>query len=88
LLSTIEKEFGGAFQSVSGQEEIQQILRQAGDGAQGIIAGKATPLKGHVWNAANFAGEVEFIDGQCLGNGLSNFDKWWGNLKFLLIPKP
>ena len=85
-LDPIEGEFGGYFQGVSGQAEIEKILQQAGDGAQGILAGRMPGGFGHVWNAANFGGDVEFIDGQCLGTGLSNFDTYWGNLMFLLIP--
>jgi hypothetical protein len=89
-LATIEEALGGGeyFQRVSGQAEIEAMLQKAGDGAQGIVSGIAPGGGGHIWNVGNFGGNVEFIDGQSIGNGLSNFDVYFYDMNFLPISLP
>jgi filamentous hemagglutinin len=64
--------------------EIGSILSQSGNGAQGIVFGEsATGEVGHVWNAINNNGTINFIDGQIGGSGLGNFSSFQ-NFQFLM----
>jgi hypothetical protein len=62
-LSVAEQHFGGTFKPVTGQAEVEQLLKDAGPGARGIVYGARTTTA-HVWNAINEGGKVHFIDAQ------------------------
>ena len=78
-ISVLEKQFGGAFISVSGQSQISTIMSNAGSGARGIVFGqsKIPGQPGHVFNVVNQKGTIRFLDGQsgepATFNGLKNF---------------
>jgi RHS repeat-associated protein len=82
-ISVLEDTFGGQFQPVSGPMQIGSILSQSGNGARGIVFGESlTGDVGHVFNVINKSGEMQFLDGQVGGEGLSNFDNFQ-NFQFL-----
>jgi RHS repeat-associated protein len=63
--------------SVTGQTNVEALLLEGGNGARGIVYGAdAAGDVGHVWNAANQGGAVNFIDGQIGAGGASNFEKF------------
>jgi RHS repeat-associated protein len=63
-ISTLEKLFGKKFAPVSGQQEIERIMLDAGPGARAIVFGGRGNQPGHVFNAVNQNGVVRFLDGQ------------------------
>jgi RHS repeat-associated protein len=83
-ISALEDTFGGTFQPVSGQMQIGSVLSQSGNGARGIVFGGSTSGDvGHVFNALNRNGTIQFLDGQIGGSGLNNFNNFQ-NFQFLL----
>jgi len=83
-ISVLERTFGGSFQPVSGQMQIGSILSQSGNGARGIVFGESLSGDvGHVFNAINKNGSIQFLDGQIGGSGLNNFNNFQ-NFQFLL----
>jgi RHS repeat-associated protein len=75
---------GTGWAPVSGEMQIGSILSQSGNGARGIVFGESlTGDVGHVWNAVNQGGTINFIDGQLGGGGLGNFGSFQ-NFQFLL----
>ena len=83
--SELETEIGGTLENVAGRGEIESILARSGSGSRGIVVGITEKGGANAWNAGNFGGSIEFIDGQLLGRGLSNFDKYV-YFMFMLIP--
>jgi RHS repeat-associated protein len=80
----LETYFGSTFQHVTGRTEIEATLREAGNGAQGVVFGIPTGQDlGHVFNAVNQNGAIRFLDGQIGGEG-----SFLGlrDLRFMLIP--
>jgi hypothetical protein len=64
-LSVVEANLGGSFQGVSGQAEIENILQDAGPGARGVVYGsRGAGGIGHVFNAINQGGAINFVDFQ------------------------
>jgi hypothetical protein len=74
---------GSDWVSVTGQAHVESLLQEAGPGARGIVFG-ADPAGdvGHVWNAVNQRGAVNFIDAQAGGGGAQNFQSFT-NFHFL-----
>ncbi len=67
---------------VSGQTQVENILLKSGNGSRGIVFGSG-PDVGHVWNAVNQGGKINFIDAQTGGSGNSNFQNF---SDFLFLP--
>ena len=77
-------ELGTNWTAVSGEMEVGSVLSQAGNGSTGIVFGESlTGDVGHVWNAVNNGGVINFIDAQAGGGGLANFSSFQ-NFRFLL----
>ncbi|MFE1315733.1 putative T7SS-secreted protein [Streptomyces sp. NPDC058755] len=63
-LDRLESVYGGSFQRTKFWDMIDHI-RNAGDGARGIVAGRASPtMPGHVFHILNQQGRVLFVDVQ------------------------
>jgi RHS repeat-associated protein len=79
---------GTNWTTVSGQEEVESILLDAGPGSRGIVYGgiPGQPV-GHVWNAANQGGVINFIDAQAGTGGAGNFSLFQ-NFKLLITNQP
>ena len=71
-ISILERTFGNSFKRVSGADEIEELLMDAGPGARGIVFGSRGADAGHVFNAVNQRGVVRFLDGQ--SGGPASFD--------------
>jgi RHS repeat-associated protein len=77
---------GTDWNPVSGPMQIGSILSQSGNGSRGVVFGAALPGAGdvgHLWNAFNNNGDIQFLDGQTGGGGLGNFDQFQ-DYQFLL----
>jgi papain fold toxin 1 (glutamine deamidase) of polymorphic toxin system len=69
-LGDLERHFGASFAPMASRQEIEDTMRQAGDGSLGIVAGTRGPGRvGHVFNVANQGGKINFVDGQIGGEG-------------------
>ncbi len=64
---------GSNWTAVTGQAHIENLLLEAGPGARGIVFGAGEDV-GHVWNAANQRGAINFIDAQAGAGGAQNFE--------------
>ena len=84
-ISVLENTYGGSFQPISGQMQIGSILSQSGNGSRGVVFGESliSGEPGHVFNALNNNGSIQFIDFQSGGSGLNNFNNFQ-NFRFLL----
>jgi RHS repeat-associated protein len=70
-ISVVEANLGGLFQTVAGRTEIEAILEDSGIGARGVVYGsRGAGAIGHVFNAINQDGAINFIDFQS-GEGAS-----------------
>lgn len=68
-LSVLEKHFGSTFSQVSGKDQIEAMMSNAGHGARGIVAAyKGRTQIGHVFNVVNQNGTIRFLDGQVGGS--------------------
>jgi len=77
-------ELGTGWASVSGEMEVGSILSRAGNGSTGIVFGESlSGGVGHVWNAVNNGGVINFLDAQAGAGGLGNFTLF-RNFQFLL----
>lgn len=80
----LEDIYGAQFRPVSGEMQIGSILSQSGPGSRGIVFGSSpTGNVGHVFNAINKNGAIQFLDGQIGKSGLGNFGMF-ENFQFLL----
>jgi hypothetical protein len=73
-LSELETWMGTRSVRVEGPIQVASMLRESGNGAQGIVYGE--PLvpggDGHVWNAVNQGGTIRFLDSQVIRPGVNN----------------
>jgi len=70
-ISVLERMYGGTFKPVAGRAEIERTPTSAGAGARGIVFRSRGPnVPGHVFNAVNQRGAVNFVDFQT-GGGAS-----------------
>jgi filamentous hemagglutinin len=78
-ISKLEDIFGGSFQPVSGQTEIESMLEDQGAGSRGIVFGsRGVGEVGHVWNAVNQGGDVMFPDFQSgMGASFEGYKSFW-----------
>jgi len=75
---------GSNWVSVAGQADVEATLLNAGNGARGIVYGAdSAGGVGHVWNAVNQGGTINFIDAQIGGAGAQNF-QYFQKFKLLL----
>lgn len=64
-LVVLENHYGRTFRQVSGRDQIENIMSNAGHGARGIVAVyKGGNQTGHVFNVTNQNGTVRLLDGQ------------------------
>jgi hypothetical protein len=66
---------GSNWVTVAGQQDVEGLLLQGGQGARGIVFGANPGANvGHVWNAVNQGGAINFIDAQAGAGGAGNFN--------------
>lgn len=82
----LEREYGGTFKPVSGKAEIEQMLKDAGPGSRGIVQGTRIGMPGHVFNAVNNGGKIEFLDAQ--SGRVASFGDHYFRFRFLWTNKP
>jgi hypothetical protein len=64
-ISVVSDALGGTWKPVSGIDEVEQELTDAGDGARGVVyGGRPAGQIGHVWNVINRGGTIQYVDGQ------------------------
>jgi RHS repeat-associated protein len=63
-IKVLEKQFGATFVKMADKKAIDQAMKAAGPGAQGIVFGMRKGAVGHVFNAVNQGGVVRYVDGQ------------------------
>lgn len=64
-LEDVQNAVGGSFVEVASPADVEAALLRSGPGSRAIVAGfRADPNPGHVFNAVNEGGRVQFLDGQ------------------------
>jgi filamentous hemagglutinin len=64
-LSVLEKVYGRSFGPATTLDSISKTMREAGNGATGIVYGsRGKGQVGHVFNVVNQNGRIRYLDGQ------------------------
>jgi filamentous hemagglutinin len=77
----LEQLYGDSFKAVGGQEDVEQMLSEAGPGSRGIVYGSRADTYGHVFNGVNQDGEIRFLDGQ--SGGVADWGDGFDSFYFL-----